>query len=154
MNMTPEQIKDRTKKIAEENEKFNDLLNACEEKLGLDIENGGNSGKKKKHSKKKQSASAEDKNFLSPRDIMNIKYGETCSYEEIASRIGKSSAQRAVGKANGDNRLAIVVPCHRVIRQNGELSGYGGGVRRKEWLLQHEKAVLLAGMNPEATDVD
>ncbi len=78
-------------------------------------------------------------------ELLKIEYGETCSYEEIATRIGKPSAQRAVGKANGDNRLAIVVPCHRVIRQNGELSGYGGGVRRKEWMLQHEKAVLSAG---------
>ncbi len=72
--------------------------------------------------------------------LMKIDYGKTTSYETIAKRIGNPNAQRAVGKANGDNRLAIVVPCHRVIRQNGELSGYGGGVRRKEWMLEHEQA--------------
>lgn len=75
-------------------------------------------------------------------ELLNIEYGSTCSYEAIATKIDKPSAQRAVGKANGDNRLAIVIPCHRVIRQNGELSGYGGGIRRKEWMLEHEKAIM------------
>ncbi len=75
-------------------------------------------------------------------ELLKIGYGTTTSYEVIAKRVGKPNAQRAVGRANGDNRLAIVVPCHRVVRSNGELSGYGGGVRRKEWMLGHEKAVL------------
>ena len=72
-------------------------------------------------------------------ELLKIPYGETVSYEEIARNIGKPKAQRAVGRANGDNRLAIVIPCHRVIRSDGNLSGYGGGVRRKEWLLQLER---------------
>ena len=73
-------------------------------------------------------------------ELLKIGYGETASYEQVAVRIGNPKAQRAVGRANGENRIAIVVPCHRVIRQNGEISGYGGGVRRKEWMLEHERA--------------
>ena len=73
---------------------------------------------------------------------MKIPYAETRSYEQLAVSIGNPKAQRAVGRANGDNRLAIVIPCHRVIRSDGTLSGYGGGVRRKEWMLRHERAVL------------
>jgi AraC family transcriptional regulator, regulatory protein of adaptative response / methylated-DNA-[protein]-cysteine methyltransferase len=70
-----------------------------------------------------------------------IPFGETRSYAEVAERIGRAGAQRAVGTANGRNRLAIVIPCHRVIRGDGELSGYGGGVARKRWLLEHERRV-------------
>ena len=72
------------------------------------------------------------------RELGRIPFGETRSYAEIAERIGRAGAQRAVGTANGRNRLAIVIPCHRVIRGDGELSGYGGGVARKRWLLDHE----------------
>lgn len=72
--------------------------------------------------------------------LLKLDYGQTVSYEWIAQQIGNPRAQRAVGKANGDNRIAIIVPCHRVIRQNGELSGYGGGVRRKQWMLDQEQA--------------
>jgi len=72
-------------------------------------------------------------------ELGRIPYGETRSYAEIAERIGRGGAQRAVGTANGRNRLAIVIPCHRVIRGDGELSGYGGGVARKRWLLDHER---------------
>ena len=72
--------------------------------------------------------------------LAKIPYGETTSYDEIARRLKKPKAQRAVGTANGDNRLAIVIPCHRVIRSNGELSGYGGGVWRKKWLLDLEQS--------------
>lgn len=74
------------------------------------------------------------------QQLLKIPYGQTLSYEQMAQRISKPKAQRAVGRANGDNRLAIIVPCHRVIRSDGSLSGYGGGVRRKEWMLQHEMA--------------
>ena len=74
--------------------------------------------------------------------LLKIPYAETRSYEQLAVSIGNPKAQRAVGRANGDNRLAIVIPCHRVIRSDGTLSGYGGGVRRKEWMLRHERAVL------------
>ena len=72
-------------------------------------------------------------------ELGRIPFGETRSYAEVAERIGRAGAQRAVGTANGRNRLAIVIPCHRVIRGDGELSGYGGGVARKRWLLDHER---------------
>ena len=70
--------------------------------------------------------------------LLKIPYGKTKSYEQIARKLKSPKAMRAVGKANGDNRFAIVIPCHRVIRADGSLSGYGGGVWRKQWLLNHE----------------
>jgi AraC family transcriptional regulator of adaptative response/methylated-DNA-[protein]-cysteine methyltransferase len=72
--------------------------------------------------------------------LMAIPPGETLSYAQLARDIGVQNAQRAVGRANGDNRLAIIVPCHRVVRSDGTLCGYGGGVWRKQWLLEHERA--------------
>lgn len=69
-----------------------------------------------------------------------IPYAETISYAELARRIGRPRAFRAVGLANGRNPLAVVVPCHRVIGANGTLVGYGGGLDRKRWLLEHERA--------------
>jgi AraC family transcriptional regulator of adaptative response/methylated-DNA-[protein]-cysteine methyltransferase len=71
--------------------------------------------------------------------LREIPPGATCSYAEIASRVGKPSAVRAVGRANGDNKLVIIVPCHRVIGADGTLTGYGGGLWRKAWLLEHER---------------
>jgi AraC family transcriptional regulator of adaptative response/methylated-DNA-[protein]-cysteine methyltransferase len=71
--------------------------------------------------------------------LQRIPYGETISYEQQAREIGRTGAQRAIGKANGDNRIAIVVPCHRVVRQNGDLCGYGGGLWRKKFLLDLER---------------
>jgi methylated-DNA-[protein]-cysteine S-methyltransferase len=73
-------------------------------------------------------------------ELRNIAAGTTISYGELAKRIGKPNASRAVGLANGSNPIAIVVPCHRVIGANGSLTGYGGGMERKRWLLQHESA--------------
>lgn len=72
--------------------------------------------------------------------LLEIPYGETRSYRDIAVRIGATAAVRAVGLANGRNPIGIVVPCHRVIGKNGALTGYGGGLQRKQWLLQHEAA--------------
>ena len=72
------------------------------------------------------------------RELERIPYGETISYGELARRVGNPSASRAVGLANGRNPLAIVVPCHRVIGASGRLTGYGGGLERKAWLLAHE----------------
>ncbi len=69
-----------------------------------------------------------------------IPYGETRTYEEQARSVGRPAAVRAVGRANGDNRIAIVIPCHRVIRGDGTLSGYGGGVWRKKFLIDLERA--------------
>jgi AraC family transcriptional regulator of adaptative response/methylated-DNA-[protein]-cysteine methyltransferase len=74
------------------------------------------------------------------RRLLEIPYGETLSYEKLARDIGRPGAQRAVGRANGDNRLGIIVPCHRVVRSDGSLCGYGGGVWRKRHLLDLERA--------------
>lgn len=70
--------------------------------------------------------------------LCDIPYGETCSYGEIARRIGRPKAVRAVGAANGRNPLSIIVPCHRVIGQNGSLTGYAGGLAIKQALLKLE----------------
>jgi methylated-DNA-[protein]-cysteine S-methyltransferase len=70
--------------------------------------------------------------------LRTIPAGSTWSYGGLAERIGRPSARRAVGLANGANPIAIVVPCHRVIGADGSLTGYGGGMSRKEWLLRHE----------------
>ena len=72
-------------------------------------------------------------------ELQRIPYGTTLSYGELGERVGHAKAARAIGRANGANKLAIVIPCHRVIRADGNLSGYGGGVWRKKWLLEHEQ---------------
>jgi methylated-DNA-[protein]-cysteine S-methyltransferase len=72
--------------------------------------------------------------------LRTIACGETCTYSEIARQIGQPTAARAVGLANGKNPLGVIVPCHRVIGANGTLTGYGGGVARKRWLLAHERS--------------
>ena len=74
--------------------------------------------------------------------LRDIPYGETESYGQLAARLGDPRANRAVGLANGRNPVAIVLPCHRVIGSTGALTGYGGGMARKRWLLDHEAAVL------------
>ena len=71
-------------------------------------------------------------------ELQRIPVGQTRSYAELAFAVGRPAATRAVGTANGANPLAIIVPCHRVINSNGELGGYGGGLPRKQWLLEHE----------------
>jgi methylated-DNA-[protein]-cysteine S-methyltransferase len=73
-------------------------------------------------------------------ELMLIPYGKTISYVELAMRIGDIDSVRAIGMANGQNPIAIIVPCHRVIGKNGDLVGYGGGLDKKIWLLQHEGA--------------
>ncbi|MEE6452470.1 methylated-DNA--[protein]-cysteine S-methyltransferase [Gottfriedia acidiceleris] len=73
------------------------------------------------------------------RELVKIKYGETASYADIASRIGNPKAVRAVANANARNPLSIIVPCHRIIGSNGKLTGYAGGLWRKEWLLNREQ---------------
>jgi methylated-DNA-[protein]-cysteine S-methyltransferase len=70
--------------------------------------------------------------------LQRIPHGETCSYLDIARSLGDNQATRAVGAANGRNPLPIIVPCHRVIAANGALTGFGGGIERKRWLLAHE----------------
>ncbi len=78
------------------------------------------------------------------RALRDIPCGKTISYGELARRIGRPKAVRAVGLANGSNPIGVVVPCHRVIGSNGTLTGYGGGLGRKRWLLQHENALSKA----------
>ena len=74
------------------------------------------------------------------RALRQIPTGRTISYAELARRIGRPKAVRAAGLANGQNPISIVVPCHRVIGSDGRLTGYGGGLPRKQWLLEHEGA--------------
>ncbi len=76
-------------------------------------------------------------------ELRRIPCGETISYGALATRIGNKNAMRAVGLANGKNPIAVVVPCHRVIGADGSMTGYGGGLKRKEWLLRHEGALLI-----------
>jgi methylated-DNA-[protein]-cysteine S-methyltransferase len=71
-------------------------------------------------------------------ELMNIPYGKTISYLQLSKNIANVKSIRAVGSANGHNHLPIVVPCHRVIGSDGKLVGYGGGLWRKQWLLEHE----------------
>jgi AraC family transcriptional regulator of adaptative response/methylated-DNA-[protein]-cysteine methyltransferase len=77
--------------------------------------------------------------------LRGIPPGKTRSYAELAESLGRPGAARAVGRANGRNYLALVIPCHRVIRADGELCGYGGGIWRKQWLLEHERGCAGKG---------
>lgn len=76
-------------------------------------------------------------------ELLKIPFGRTVSYMELAKSIGDVKAIRAVGAANGKNKIAIIIPCHRVIGSNGKLTGYAGGLWRKEWLLKHEGILML-----------
>lgn len=75
-------------------------------------------------------------------ELLRIPYGQTQTYAAQAEAIGKRTAYRAVANANGANQIAIVIPCHRIISSNGNLGGYGGGITRKKWLIDHEKQKL------------
>jgi methylated-DNA-[protein]-cysteine S-methyltransferase len=75
-------------------------------------------------------------------ELLKIPYGSTTSYGELARRIGNPKASRAVGAANGSNPISIIIPCHRVIGSNGDLTGYGGGIERKKFLLELEAGTL------------
>lgn len=76
--------------------------------------------------------------------LCDIPFGATASYRDVATAVGNPQAMRAVGMANNRNPIALVVPCHRVIGADGSLTGYGGGVEMKAWLLDHEQRVLEA----------
>src|SRR5450759_4593476 len=73
------------------------------------------------------------------KELQNIQFGSTRSYQEQAIALNRPDSVRAIANANGMNRISIVIPCHRVIGSNGRLTGYGGGLKRKRWLLDHEK---------------
>jgi AraC family transcriptional regulator of adaptative response/methylated-DNA-[protein]-cysteine methyltransferase len=75
--------------------------------------------------------------------LCSIPVGETRSYSWMAKKLGDVEMRRAVGRANGENMICIVIPCHRVIRADGTLCGYGGGLWRKKWLLDHEKKITM-----------
>ena len=83
------------------------------------------------------------------RELRNVSYGKPISYGKLAERIGRPKAVRAVGLANGSNPIGIVVPCHRVIGSNGSLTGYGGGLERKHWLLEHELKYASSRQGPD-----
>jgi len=74
-------------------------------------------------------------------ELQRIPFGQTCSYLNIANRLNNPNAIRAVGRANGANPIAIIIPCHRVIGSDGSLTGYAGGLWRKRWLLDHEARI-------------
>ncbi|MCB1691976.1 MAG: methylated-DNA--[protein]-cysteine S-methyltransferase [Pseudomonadales bacterium] len=95
---------------------------------------------KRKHFELKLAPSGTDFQLAVLDALQQIPYGETCSYSDIATRIGKPKAVRAVGAANGRNPLPIVIPCHRVIGANGSLTGFGGGIDTKRFLLELEQA--------------
>lgn len=73
------------------------------------------------------------------KELQNIQFGSTRSYQEQAIALNRPDSVRAVANANGMNRISIVIPCHRVIGSDGRMTGYGGGLKRKRWLLDHEK---------------
>ncbi len=77
--------------------------------------------------------------------LRTIPYGTTTSYGDLARRLGDVNATRAVGAANAKNPIPIIVPCHRVVGANGDLTGFGGGLDRKRWLLEHEGALMRLG---------
>jgi methylated-DNA-[protein]-cysteine S-methyltransferase len=84
-------------------------------------------------------------------ELQKIPYGETISYGELAQRIGRPTAARAVGLANGRNPISIIVPCHRVIGADGSLTGYGGGMDRKQHLLTFERTIKEARPGKQST---
>ncbi len=75
--------------------------------------------------------------------LLEVPYGTTVSYFDIAKKVDNPKAVRAAGGANGKNPITIIIPCHRIIGSNGKLVGYGGGLWRKKWLLQHEQNLLV-----------
>jgi AraC family transcriptional regulator of adaptative response/methylated-DNA-[protein]-cysteine methyltransferase len=85
--------------------------------------------------------------------LLDVPFGRTRSYGDMAAALGRPGAGRAFGRANGQNRIAVVVPCHRIVGANGALTGYGGGKRRKAFLLDHERrAAALAQARPVTRD--
>ena len=81
------------------------------------------------------------------QELTTIPYGQTVSYLDIAKKVGDEKSVRAVGAANGQNPISIIIPCHRVIGSDGKLVGYGGGLWRKAWLLKHEKALATGQLS-------
>ncbi|HTO89192.1 MAG TPA: methylated-DNA--[protein]-cysteine S-methyltransferase [Thermoanaerobaculia bacterium] len=90
------------------------------------------------------------------RELVRVPYGSRVTYGQLARQIGRPAAVRAVGAANGANPIAIVIPCHRVVGSDGSLTGYGGGLPLKQWLLDHEaglRRLPLSGVGPERREL-
>ena len=81
-------------------------------------------------------------------ELQRVPYASTLSYAQLAERVGRPGHFRAVGSANGRNPISIIIPCHRVVGSDGSLTGYGGGIDRKRWLLDHEAAVAATRSAP------
>ena len=77
------------------------------------------------------------------QELQKIPFGHLISYEDLARRISNKNFTRVVGRANGENKISIIIPCHRVIGKDGSLVGYGGGLQRKQWLIDHEQMYRL-----------
>ena len=86
------------------------------------------------------------------KQLAAIPFGRTITYAELARRVGSPSASRAVGNANGRNPISIIIPCHRVVGTDGKLTGYAGGIAKKQWLLAWENAEVEAAARPLFTD--
>jgi AraC family transcriptional regulator of adaptative response/methylated-DNA-[protein]-cysteine methyltransferase len=86
--------------------------------------------------------------------LRTIPTGETRSYSWMAKQLGDAEMRRAVGRANGDNMMCIIIPCHRVIRADGTLCGYGGGLWRKKWLLEHERKFVSRGSEKRESRIE
>jgi len=127
-----EKSEKQTEIIINETDKNNHLLNKCHQQLDEYFE-----GTRRAFDFpiKQEGTPFQQKIWAA---LLEIPYGKTISYLELSKRTGDVKAIRAVGTTNGKNQLSIVVPCHRVIGSKGELTGYGGGLWRKKWLLQHE----------------
>jgi AraC family transcriptional regulator of adaptative response/methylated-DNA-[protein]-cysteine methyltransferase len=126
--------------------------NVLKKLLNTTIEDGENKHSKTLKKQLKEYFNGRRKEFTIPlvtpgstfqqtvwKELQNIPFGTTRSYHEQSLALGNPDSVRAVANANGMNRIAILVPCHRVIGSDGRLVGYGGGLRRKKWLLDHEK---------------
>lgn len=129
-------------------EEYNDL----KELLNTSLEDGENKHSKTLRKQLKEYFKGRRKEFSIPlitpgsafqqavwKELQNIPFGGTRSYHEQSVNLGNPASIRAVANANGMNRIAILIPCHRVIGSDGRMVGYGGGLRRKKWLLDHEK---------------
>ena len=115
-----------------EPENSNSVLNRCREQL-----NEYFAGKRKKFDINIEQEGTEFQNKVWS-ELIKIPFGKTVAYNNIAKKLGNTKSIRAVGAANGKNQISIIVPCHRVIGSDGSLTGYAGGLWRKEWLLKHE----------------
>lgn len=120
---------------AEEQEKVNQVIKQCKEELKKYFRGELKNFKIKYHT---QGTEFQEKVW---KELLNVKYGTTISYKELAKRIGRPTSVRAVANAVGKNKIGIIIPCHRIIGSNGTLTGYAGGIQNKRYLLEIERRV-------------